>query len=236
MQMMAKDSLGAIDALLHAVAMDERCEQRSTAEIPLVCTVSSAAGAGGRAVARRVAERLKVGFFDKSILSRVAEEAQTDPAILKRLDERVEGMRGAWLRSLLTGEDLSKETFRRNLINVILGIGCRGGVILGRGGNFILGHRPVLRVRVVGSPERCARRLATEHGIDAVAAERQRQQTDEDRSKFIRTLYGRDIGDPLGYDLLLNSDRLALEALAELALLALKRLREGASEAPTLSN
>lgn len=228
--MIPKDALGAIDALIHSVAIGERCRELASAEIPVVCTISTAAGAGGREVARRLAERLKVGFFDKRILQRVADAIDTDPEILKRLDERVADMKGAWLRSLLTGEDLSKETFRRNLINVILSIGCKGGVILGRGGNFILAHRPVLRVRVVGSPDLCLQRIADEQGIDPVAAERVRRQTDDDRRAFIRTLYGHEISDPLGYDLVLNSDRLALEALTEMAVLALKRLHDKALE------
>jgi cytidylate kinase len=223
--MISKGSLGAIDALIRTVAMGEPCAELTAAEIPVVCTVSTAAGAGGREVAKRLAERLNVGFFDKRILQRVAKETHTEPEILKRLDECVEGMRGAWLRSLLTGEDLSKETFRRNLINVILGIGCKGGVILGRGGNFILAHRPVLRVRIVGSPSFCVRRIVEEQGIDPSAAKLVQRRTDEDRRAFVHTLYGRDIGDPLGYDLVLNSDRLALEVPAEIAALALQRLR-----------
>jgi cytidylate kinase len=81
-------------------------------------------------------------------------------------------------------------------------------------------------VRVVGSPSRCVQRIADEQGIDSSAAEQVQHRTDDDRSAFIRTLYGRDISDPLGYDLVLNSDRLALEALAELVDLALRRLRE----------
>lgn len=208
----------------------------SSTDLPLVCTVSTGAGAGGKEVAQRLAKRLKVGFFDKRILQQVAEETNTTPEILECLDECVAGMKGAWLRSLLTGEDLSKETFRRNLINVILGIGCTGGVILGRGGNYILSHRPVLRVRVVGFPSLCAERIAEQQGIDAVAAETLRRQTDDDRKAFIRTLYGRDIADPLGYDLVLNSDHLALDALADVAILALQRLRENVLERAKRAN
>jgi cytidylate kinase len=228
-EMMSEGSLGTIDALLRSVAMSE-CRGPSSTEIPVVCTVSTAAGAGGREVAQALAERLNIGFFDKDILQRVAKETHTSSEVLKRLDECVEGMKGAWLRSLLTGEDLSKETFRRNLINVILGIGCKGGVILGRGGNFILAHRPVLRVRVVGSSSLCARRIAQQQGIDPSAAELVRRQTDDDRRQFIRILYGNDISDPLGYDLVLNSDHFRWEALTEIAVLALQRRREHALE------
>lgn len=228
--MRATDSFSAIEALIRSVAMGEQCREVLAEELPVVCTVSTAAGAGGREVAKGLAARLDVGFFDKRILQGVAKETHTDPEILRRLDERVAGMRGAWLRSLLTGQDLSKETFRRNLINVVLGIGCKGGVILGRGGNFILAHRPVLRVRIIGSPSLCATRIAKRQGIAPAAAELERRQTDHDRREFIRTLFRHDIADPLGYDLVLNSDRLALKALTEIAVLALARLREKSLE------
>lgn len=224
--MISTHSLSAIDALIRCVAMGEHCREMPAASVPLVCTVSSGAGSGGREVAKRLAERLEVGLFDHRILQEVAHETRIDPEVLRRLDERVEGMKGAWLRSLLTGEDVFKETVRRNLINVILGIACRGGVILGRGGNFILAHRPVLRVRIVGSPSRCARRIAERRGVELSAAELARQRTDLERKEFIRQFYGRDIDDPLGYDLVLNSDRLAPEAVTEIAFLALRRLRK----------
>lgn len=220
----------AIEALIRCIAMGERCREVPTAETPIIMTVSTAAGAGGKEVAQRLAERLQVGFFDKHILNAVAEETHTDRQVLERLDERVDGMKGAWLRSLLTGENLFRDTFRRNLINVILGIGCKGGVILGRGANFILAHRPVLRIRVVGSAERCAQRIAKEQGITLSAAHKIVQDTDRDRAEFIRTFYRRQIDDPLGYDLVVNSDRLADEGIADIALLALERIRCTAPE------
>lgn len=218
---MVTDSLEALRRLIDAITLERRQAAPESSERPLVVTVSTGAGAGGRSVAQRLAERLDVPLFDKEILNAVAKEAHVDRAVLERLDERVDGLRGAWLRSLLTGENLFKEPYRRNLINAILGIACSSGVILGRGANFVLAHRPVLRARIVGTPDACAERLADEEGIDVEAARRKVTETDKERSEFIRTLYDRDINDPTAYDLVINSDRIALEKIAEHILTAM---------------
>ena len=179
-----------------------------------------------------LAERLTIPVFDKEILNAIAEEAHVEKHVLERLDERVDGLKGAWLRYLVTGESLFKDTYRRNLVSVVLAIASHGGVILGRGANFILSHLPVLRLRIVGTRERCVSRYANEEGVQQRATESLIAQTDEGRREFIRKLYQREIDDPLGYDLVLNSDRLTLARIAEIAELALQDFESGTAYSP----
>jgi cytidylate kinase len=227
---MTTRSLKAIDALMRCVATQEQHREARTRPPPTVITVSSSAGAGGDEVAHKLAARLQLELFNKDIINAVAEESHVHRRVLERLDERVDGMKGAWLRSLVTGENMFKETFRRNLINVILGIACNGGVILGRGANFILAYRPVLRIRVLGSPRVCVERVSSARGVALETAETLVSDTDRSRLEFIRTMYHRDINDPLAYDLMMNSDRLESDAIVELALSALKRIKQEAPQ------
>ena len=221
---MAVDSLGALQSIIKAIVLEQRGHPVKTTPSAPVVTISTGAGAGGKVVAQLLAERLRIPVFDKEILNAIAEEAHIDKHVLERLDERVDGLKGAWLRYLVTGESLFKDTYRRNLISVVLAIASHGGVILGRGANFILSHLPVLRLRVIGSKECCVARYVDQEGVPQRAAEALVAETDEGRRDFIRKLYQRDIDDPLGYDLILNSDRLALVRIAEIAQVALQDL------------
>jgi cytidylate kinase len=227
---MLSNPTSALESLIKAITIEERQRLAKPAPCAQVVTLSTGAGAGGKEVARLLGERLQIPVFDKAILNAIAKEAHIEKHVLERLDERVEGLKGAWLRYLITGESLFKDTYRRNLINVILSIACHNGIILGRGANFVLAHLPVLRVRIVGTKEPCVARVATEEDIDPNTAERRVEETDKERRKFIRKFYERKINDPTGYDVVLNSDRLELTRIADLVLLALKDFNPNMAE------
>ena len=57
-----------------------------------------------------------------------------------------------------------------------------------------------------------------------MAAERKVDRIDKERSEFIRTLYGQNIDDPTAYDMVINSDRIELERIAEYILTAMNDL------------
>jgi cytidylate kinase len=72
-----------------------------------------------------------------------------------------------------------------------------------------------LRVRAVAPFEIRARRIAAREGIALKDAERKVRAADASRAAFIRKVYHRDIDDPLGYDLMVNTEALGAEHAAE---------------------
>ena len=96
-------------------------------------------------------------------------------------------------------------------------------IILGRGANWFLDARFGLRVRVVAPLEARAERIAARDGIEPDAAHEKAVTRDAEQSEFIRQVYNRDTGDPLGYDLVLNLERLDEETAVQLTLNALRR-------------
>lgn len=212
----------SIEALIKSIAVGKQTPNVSAAKSRCAITVSRSTGSGGDDVARTIAERLKVGYFDRAVISAVSEKAHVEEQLMERLDEEVEGMKDAWLRSLITGKGVFKTDYRRNLINVVLGFARTGGVIVGRGANFILADQQAFRVRIVGSLSRCAARIAKQEKVDRATAEQQVRETDEMRSEFIRQLYKREIDDPRHYDLTINSDHMSSDSIAEIVLLAIK--------------
>ena len=220
---MSNDVNRAIEALIKSIAVGKHTPNVSAAKSQCAITVSRSTGSGGDDVARTIAERLKVGYFDRAIISAVSEKAHVEEQLMERLDEQVEGMKDAWLRSLITGKSVFKTDYRRNLINVVLGFARTGGVIVGRGANFILADRQAFRVRIVGSLSRCAARIAKREKMGRAIAEQQVRETDQMRSEFIRQLYDQEIDDPKHYDLTINSDHMSSDTMAEIVLLAIER-------------
>lgn len=212
-----------IEALIKSIAIGKHTPHASAATSPYVVTVSRSIGSGGDDVARTLAECLEVGYFDRAIISAVSEKAHVEQQLMERLDEQVAGMKDAWLRSLITGQSVFKTDYRRILVNVVLGFARTGGVIVGRGANFILADQHAFRVRIVGSLSRCAARVAKQERVDRATAEQRVRETDQMRSEFIRQLYKEEIDDPKHYDLMVNSDHISSDSIAEIVLLAIGR-------------
>jgi cytidylate kinase len=210
-----------IEALIGAevLAQRKRAEDRAAIQEPRpVVTLSRGWGTPGRAVARHIADRLGICCYDREVLEQVARRARVDIELVRSLDEHARLSRGEWWQAVLKGQQLSRDDYRRHLVQVVVGIAHTGGVILGRGANFILGAGGAFRVRVLGSPERCADRLARQQGLDRAAARRRLEQVDGERARYIRRLYGADIDDGRRYDLVMNSDRLDVRGMVEVVM------------------
>jgi cytidylate kinase len=104
----------------------------------------------------------------------------------------------------------------------VLGISQTGGVILGRGANFILRDQQQFRLRVVGSLDVCAGRVAKRKGIDLVEARRRVAEVNSQRAAFVRDFLGADTTRPEAYDLVVNTDRLSVDAIVEMVMLAMR--------------
>jgi cytidylate kinase len=189
-----------------------------------VVTVSRDHGSGGGEIARRLATRLGVRLFDKDLFKAIVEDAQIETYLLQQLDEHVQKRTTEWVHTLLTGHGAFKEDYRRHLVNVVLGIAEIGGVIVGRGANHILNQRNLFRLRVVGSPEVCARRVAERDGLEFEEALRVVEKVNAERETFVRLLFRRDVSDASCHDLVVNTDRLGLDDCVELAAATMERM------------
>jgi cytidylate kinase len=71
-------------------------------------------------------------------------------------------------------------------------------------------------IRIVGTLERRAERLTALTGLSLEEARSRAQKVDRARTRFIGHYFHRDIRDPHGYDMVLNSDRLSVDEAARL--------------------
>ncbi|MDD5242245.1 MAG: cytidylate kinase-like family protein [Sulfuricella sp.] len=218
---MPTDSLKLVEALLKA-HMHEG--ERPSGTRPLV-TISRDYGSGGREISAALAKRLAVPVYDRELLDAVVERSGADPHLMEKLDEKTRGFWDSWIISILSGENVLEENYRRHLVKVVLGIlnTGDGGVLIGRGAHLILARQDVFRVRITASPEICAERIARGRQISLEEARNEAIRVDGGRAKFIWDVFKKRINDPTAFDLTINTDHLdKYEEVAEIIIFAMQ--------------
>lgn len=174
-----------------------------------VITISRDYGSGGDVIAHRLSQRLEVPLYDEQVLKEIATRLQDDPAIVRMLDEGFGRAKDMWLYRLFSGRDVGPDTYRDTLVKVVMSLGRMGGVVVGRGAHVILHEACALRVRITGTPEICARRMAGQgHG----SFEEQLAKANEinhRRGKFVWDVFNSRLSDTGQFDISINTDRMA---------------------------
>ncbi len=201
---------------------DKKEKLRQKARVYVV-TVSRDFGSMGKLVAQLLADTLEVRCCDRFILQQVAQQAHIDEELVRALDEHVSKINGHWWQHLLQKDAFSYEDYYHYLVKTVLSISRRGGVIIGRGSNLILSENKAFRVRITGSVEQCAKRVASREQIGTEESIKLVREVNNERAEYIRMLYDTDINDPSAYDLVLNSDRYDRVQMVDLILDAMEK-------------
>ncbi|HUX63101.1 cytidylate kinase-like family protein [Sulfuricella sp.] len=219
---MTVDATKLVEAILKAHAAEMHGGRG--AERPVV-TLSRDYGSGGREIAQQLAKHLAVPVYDKELLDAVVERSGADPHLLAQLDEKTRGFWDSWIVSMLSGENVLDDNYRRHLVKVVLGIfnTGKGGVIIGRGAHLILAQQNVFRVRIIASPETCAERVAHKRQISLEEARKEVARVNGDRAKFIWDVFKKRLNEPAAFDLTINTDHLSkYEEVAEIIIFAMQ--------------
>jgi cytidylate kinase len=185
-----------------------------------IVTVAAEHGAGGDLVAPRVAEALGVPFLDRMLpasLVAAAEEAERQSGLVGRL---------ARASTMLAGEpveriDSDEGRIRAELAEFLTRASTEGGVVLGRGGVFVLADAPAaLHVLLAGDHEGRVARVAEREGIDRVEADHRVRVQDRARKEYMQRVFGADADDRKHYHLVVDTVALGIDASVELVLAA----------------
>ena len=216
------------DALLSFMKSDDyQATHAVTREPPPpVITLARDHGAGGEAIATKVAELLGVRALDKEILDAVVAEAKSDPQLMRQLDEKSPARGGMFLYASLMGLNDPLSEYQKLLTRAVNAIAFQGGVILGRGAHLLLRGQLRFRVRIVGSEDICAHRLAGDAAAAVPAKLEEVRKINAARAKFFEDTFKVSNQDPLQYDLIINTDRFTdLNEVADLIVQAFKAHR-----------
>jgi cytidylate kinase len=181
-----------------------------------VVTISREPGSGGRIIAERLAEKFNLDLFNQEMIHRMAESTKVSKQVLETLDEKGLNVLDNWIASLVDSKHLWPDQYLKHLMKVILTIGKHGrAVIVGRGANFILSPESRFRVRVITPIETRIGNISRDYDVSAKKAKRRMIKTESERRAFIRKYFYSDIGEPINYDLLINTDTVSVENAVE---------------------
>ncbi len=189
-----------------------RTEKKKKEERISVVTFSREHGSGGDILAERLAEKLGYDLFHQEVIHNMAESAGTSVRLLETLDEKGVSVLEDWISSLVDRRHLWPDQYLQHLMKIIGTIGRHGrAVIIGRGANFVLPADKRLSIRVIAPMEERIRNVSKELDISVEEARRRVIKMESDRKAFIRKYFNADIGDPLNYDLVINTGNLSLD-------------------------
>lgn len=221
--MFSKTSPRGIDALIdEQVRRWTLAHQQQKKEEPWpIVAVSREFGSLGAAMARRLAERLGFALWDHEVVHEIATHSGASERLVASLDEHARGAFDDLVAGAIFGAEGTADQYARELVRVQHAIAVEGSaVVVGRGTQFVLPPDTLLRVRVVCPLDKRIAGYAQRQGLDLAEAERKVRQVEDDRRAFVRQRFGKDVTDPVHYDLVVNTGSLSVDGAAELACVA----------------
>lgn len=189
-----------------------------------VISISREFGSGGRLIGKRLAARLGVPCYDRTIIQKTAEKSGLSPDFIARAEERARSRfhlsaapAGVGSSPISQGVPVSHQVFFAQA-EVIRELADKGPcVIVGRCGDYVLGDRPgCLRVFVHASlPSREARCLEEYH-LSQEDMGKYILQMDKGRANYYNYFTGHRWGDMRRYDMTLNSAVTGIDGAVEL--------------------
>ncbi len=175
-----------------------------------IITISREMGSGGIPIAHKAAEKLGYTLVDGEMLMKVAEKYGLSAEALEKADEKPP--------AFVEKQDYQVEVDLHQIELIILEYALKGNVIIyGRGGQDLLQEiDSVFRVRVIAPFDLRVERWAEREWLDPDLARKLVRRSDQQRAGFIKYYFDRDWEDPLGYDLIINTERMTEETAVQL--------------------
>lgn len=209
-----------------------------------VVTIARLYGAGGEAVGKLLAARLKADFLGPDLIDEVAHRLELPKEEVEAADEHPGSFFSRLMIALAAASPEQVSTSesptytppyadpqldaRRAVLEYtqqVIREAARSGnvVILGRGGAYILQDLPgALHVFLRAAESERIMVVMERESIGADEARQRVKQVDENRRAYIRQVYGHTWDLPGHYDLVLDTGRLGYDATVEAILAALK--------------
>ena len=182
----------------------------------VIITVSREYGSGGRYVARLVADKLGIKFYDKEFITKLAKETGLSEEYIESNEQKKKVLsnleKGTY--NNLSGEDelfikeseLIKEIAEKET--------C---VIVGRCADFILKDNPnVIKVFIYSDEENKIKRATEIYELDKEKAKKEIKNIDKQRANHYKYYTEKEWKDYTNYDICINSDVLGVDKSAEI--------------------
>ena len=197
-----------------ALESDTVVEAKS--EKKIVVTVSREYGSGGRYVAKLLSEKLGVKFYDKEIVTKLAEETGLSEEYIEE-NEQKRGILSTLENDQVTGLSSKDELFIKET-ELIKKLARKDScVIVGRCADFILkNNRNVVKVFVYSDMEDKIKRATKFYGLNKEKAEKEIKNIDKQRANHYKYYTEREWKEYSNYDICINSDTFGVEKSADI--------------------
>ena len=192
-----------------------------------IITVGRQYGSGGRYVARLLAEKLEIPFYDKELLAEVAKDSGFCQDLLEEHDEK--NTRN-FLFSMMSGTQIAGDSGSMYMdmplnhriflaqFDTIRRIASQGPcVFVGRCADYVLRDQEnVLNVFIKADREERIRRIVSYYGADALRAEEMIKKSDKQRASYYNYYATGTWGDVNNYDLCVDTGALGIVGAVDL--------------------
>ncbi|MCI7145407.1 MAG: cytidylate kinase-like family protein [Clostridiales bacterium] len=189
-----------------------------------IITIGREFGSGGRLIGKRLAEKLGVTFYDKQLLDRIAEESGYSKEMMESAKKKA---KNSFLYSLAsamgTGEagpeslSLNERFFLAQFDTIRKIAEEESCVIVGRCADYILRGIPyATNVFIYAEEADKIKRAVNEYGVPEDQVKKLMKDTDKARANYYAYHTGRKWGEPINYNLCIDSGYLEIEDIVDL--------------------
>ena len=181
----------------------------------VVITVSREYGSGGRYVGRLIADKLGIKFYDKEIITKLAETTGLSEEYIENNEQKRDA--SAILNNgFYMGLDNADELFVKET-ELIKELAAKDScVIIGRCADFILKDEAnIIKVFVYSGMEDKIKRATQIYGYEEDKAKKEIERIDKLRANHYKHYTDKDWKDFSNYDICINSDLLGVEKSAD---------------------
>ena len=180
-----------------------------------IITISREFGSGGRFIGEKVAKKLEIAYYDKNIISQIAEKSGLSPEYIQENAE-LSPKKGLFAYAFsgrdITGksvEDMVYEAQRNIILELAEKEPC---VIIGRNADYILKDRDdVLNVFIHGDMPEKIKRITGLYNVEEKEAVKMMADTDKRRRTNYNFYTDQNWGKASNYTLCLNSSQLGYD-------------------------
>ena len=180
-----------------------------------IITISREFGSGGRFIGEEVAKKLGIAYYDKNMISQIAEKSGLSPEYIQESAEL--SPKKGLLAYALAGRDITGRSVEDMVYeaqrNVILDLAEKEScVIIGRNADYILQDRDdVLNVFIHGDMPEKIQRITRLYNVDEQEAVKMMADTDKRRRTNYNFYTDQSWGKASNYTLCLNSSQIGYD-------------------------
>ncbi|MBR2187927.1 MAG: cytidylate kinase-like family protein [Eubacterium sp.] len=193
-----------------------------------VITINREFGSGGRELARRLSEELKIAYYDQEIIAAIAEDTELSVEYVNNIIYRKPFFSYPITignRFYLTGDQMFQQVSKvsQSQSSIIRELAEKSDcIIVGRCANYILREQNPFRIFVYadmpGRMRRCREKAPADEHLSDSELKRQINRMDKNRTTYYETFTGEKWRDWHNYDLCINtSDRVIKDIVPYLA-------------------